>query len=76
MASRNDSNSGNNHGGSSRSGMSASSSGSGKQGSSRSGGNASGDMSVREAGQKGGQRVRELVEEGKESEGGRGDGNR
>jgi hypothetical protein len=33
-------------------------------------------MSVREAGQKGGQRVRELVEEGKESEGGRGNGNR
>jgi len=31
-----------------------------------------GDMSVREAGHKGGQRVRELVEEGKESEGGRG----
>ncbi len=29
----------------------------------------SGDMSVREAGHKGGQRVRELVEEGKESEG-------
>ena len=29
-----------------------------------------GDMTVREAGQKGGQRVRELVEEGKESEGG------
>lgn len=28
-----------------------------------------GDMTVREAGQKGGQRVRELVEEGKESEG-------
>lgn len=35
-----------------------------------------GDMTVREAGQKGGQRVRELVEEGKDSEGGRGDGNR
>ena len=28
-----------------------------------------GDMSVREAGQKGGERVRELVEEGKQSEG-------
>jgi hypothetical protein len=37
----------------------------------------SGDMTVREAGQKGGQRVRELVEEGKESEGGgRGNSNR
>ena len=35
-----------------------------------------GDMSVREAGHKGGQRVRELVEEGKESEGGRGNSNR
>jgi len=34
-----------------------------------------GDMSVREAGQKGGQRVRELVEEGKESEGDRGNSN-
>jgi hypothetical protein len=31
-----------------------------------------GDMTVREAGHKGGQRVRELVEEGKESEDGRG----
>jgi len=29
-----------------------------------------GDMTVREAGQKGGERVRELVEEGKQSEGG------
>ena len=28
-----------------------------------------GDLSVREAGKRGGQRVRELVEEGKESEG-------
>lgn len=28
-----------------------------------------GDMTVREAGQKGGERVRELVEEGKQSEG-------
>jgi hypothetical protein len=36
----------------------------------RSGNEDRGDMSVREAGQKGGQRVRELVEEGKESEGG------
>lgn len=33
-----------------------------------------GDMSVREAGHKGGQRVRELVEEGKESEGDRSGG--
>ena len=33
-----------------------------------------GDMSVREAGQKGGQRVRELVEEGRESEGDRSGG--
>ncbi|MEI7037857.1 small, acid-soluble spore protein, alpha/beta type [Fulvimonas yonginensis] len=31
-----------------------------------------GDMTVREAGHKGGQRVRELIEEGKESEGDRG----
>jgi len=30
-----------------------------------------GDMTVREAGQKGGQRVRELVEEGKQAEAGR-----
>jgi hypothetical protein len=35
-----------------------------------------GDMTVREAGHKGGQRVRELVEEGKESEDGRGSGHR
>jgi len=30
----------------------------------------SGDMSVREAGQKGGERVRDLINKGKESEGG------
>lgn len=35
-----------------------------------------GDTTVREAGHKGGQRVRELVEEGKESEGGRGSSDR
>lgn len=35
-----------------------------------------GDMTVREAGHKGGQRVRELVEEGKESEDGRGSSDR
>lgn len=39
-------------------------------------GNEKGDMTVREAGHKGGQRVRELVEEGKESEDGRGSGHR
>ncbi|HET6806514.1 MAG TPA: small, acid-soluble spore protein, alpha/beta type [Frateuria sp.] len=41
------------------------------QQSGRSASDDNGDMSVREAGHKGGQRVRELVEEGKESEGGR-----
>ncbi|MBP1473271.1 small, acid-soluble spore protein, alpha/beta type [Frateuria sp. MAH-13] len=41
------------------------------QQSGRSASDDNGDMTVREAGQKGGQRVRELVEEGKDSEGGR-----
>jgi uncharacterized protein len=44
----------------------------GNQRSGRSASEDNGDMSVREAGHKGGQRVRELVEEGKESEGDRG----
>jgi hypothetical protein len=64
MASRNDSNT--NRGGSSRSGVSDPGSES-RQGSSRSGS---------QAGQKGGVRVRELVEEGRESEVGRGNNNR
>ena len=41
-------------------------------GGSHSSGSDKGDMTVREAGQKGGERVRELVEEGKESEHGGG----
>ncbi|HZH43211.1 MAG TPA: hypothetical protein VEY50_03900 [Lysobacter sp.] len=42
----------------------------GRQGSGRD--QSDGSMSVREAGQKGGERVRELVEEGKQNEGGSG----
>ena len=51
---------------------SSGSQGGGSRGGSHSSGSNDGDMTVREAGQKGGQRVRELVEEGKESEHGSG----
>ncbi|GHE27821.1 hypothetical protein ACFOED_11085 [Vulcaniibacterium thermophilum] len=46
------------------------------QGSRQATGRDEGDMSVREAGQMGGERVRELVEEGKRAEGGGSSGSR